>query len=70
MNKNNTIKNAFPYLILMVIICGTLFFLNLQKYEVHELTTGEVINKLEEEKVTEITITPSSNDSVYYVEGK
>ena len=70
MNKKNNIKNALPYIILLVIICGTLFFFNLQKYEVHELTTGELIKEVEDENITELTITPNSNDSVYYVEGK
>ncbi|MGM9835104.1 MAG: ATP-dependent zinc metalloprotease FtsH [Bacilli bacterium] len=70
MNKNNGLKNAMPYIILIAIICGTLFFFNLQKYEVHELSTGELIKELENEKITELTITPSSNDSVYYLEGK
>ena len=70
MKKNNNIKNALPYIILLVIICGTLFFFNLQKYEVHEFTTGELIKEIEKESSIEMTITPNSNDSVYYVEGK
>lgn len=70
MKKNNNIKNALPYIILLVIICGTLFFFNLQKYEVHEFTTGELIKEIEKESIIEMTITPNSNDSVYYVEGK
>ncbi len=69
-NRNNNIKNALPYIILLVIICGTLFFFNLQKYEVHEFTTGELIKEIDKESIIEMTITPNSNDSVYYVEGK
>lgn len=69
-NRNNNIKNALPYIILLVIICGTLFFFNLQKYEVHEFTTGELIKEIEKESITEMTITPNNNDSVYYIEGK
>lgn len=70
MNRMNNLKNAMPYIILLAIICGTLFFFNLQKYEVHNLTTGELIKELEENNIKELTITPSSNDSVYYLEGK
>ena len=70
MKKNNTIKTSFPYMILLVIILGTFVFFNLNKYEIHELSTGELINEIREENVTELTITPKSSDSVYYITGK
>ncbi len=69
-NKNNTFKNLFPYLILVIVIFFVLTVLNLGGSINHELTTGELLQALEDSKVTEITITPSSNDSVYYIEGK
>jgi len=68
--KNNTVKNAGPYIILFLIICGILFILNMQGSKVNELATGKLISALENNKVTEITITPKSSESVYYVEGK
>jgi len=68
--NNNTIKNLFPYLILVAVIFFVLTVLNLGGAVNHELTTGELLKELEKEKVTEITITPSSTDSVYYIEGK
>lgn len=70
MKKNNTIKTSFPYMILLVIILGTFVFFNLNKYEIYELSTGELINEIREENVTELTITPKSSDSVYYITGK
>ncbi len=70
MNKNNTIKNLFPYIVLIVVIFFVLTVLNIGGSINHELTTGELLKELENSNVTEITITPSSTDSVYYIEGK
>ncbi len=70
MKKNNTIKTSFPYLILLMIILGTLYYFNYSKQEVHELSTGDLIKEIEKETVVELTITPNNNDSIYYVEGK
>ncbi len=69
-NNQNTIKNLFPYLILVVVIFAVLSFLNLGGTITHEITTGELIKEMSNKNVTEITITPSSEESVYYVEGK
>jgi cell division protease FtsH len=69
-NKNNAIKNLFPYIILVVVIFFVLAVLNLGGSVNHDLTTGELLKELENSNVTEITITPSSTDSVYYIEGK
>jgi cell division protease FtsH len=68
--KNNTIKNLFPYLVLLVVVLFVLTVLNLSGTINHDLTTGELLKELENNTVTEITITPSSTDSVYYIEGK
>ena len=70
MKKNNTIKNLFPYLVLIGVIFFVLTVLNLGGAVNHELTTGELLSELEKSNVSEIVITPSSNDSVYYIEGK
>ncbi len=69
-NNNNTIKNLFPYLVLIVVIFFVLTVLNFGGSINHSLTTGELLSELEKSNVTEITITPKSNDSVYYIEGK
>jgi cell division protease FtsH len=72
MNKKNQdyIKTTLPYIILMVVVIVTLLFYNTARYEVHNLTTGELISAIKDAKVTEMTITPKSSESVYYVEGK
>ena len=68
--KNNTLKNISPYLVLFIIIGVMLLILNMQGNSVHNLTTGKLLSNLEKDKVTEITITPKSGESVYYIEGK
>ncbi len=70
MKKNNTMKNLFPYLVLIVVIFFVLTVLNFGGSINHSLTTGELLSELEKSNVTEIVITPKSNDSVYYIEGK
>jgi len=69
-NQNNKVKNTMPYLILVSVVVFVLLVLQFQGNTVNELTTGELLKELKENKVTEITITPNSNESVYYVEGK
>ncbi len=69
-NKNNAVKSFFPYLILFIIIGVTLFVLNMGTNTVNELKTGELIQALKKEEVTEIKVMPKSSESVYYVEGK
>ena len=68
--KQDFVKTSFPYVILFVVIIMAFLFYNNARYEVHEITTGELISKINEEKVTEITIMPKSSESVYYIEGK
>ncbi len=68
--KNNAYTAMIPYIILAVALVVTLFFVNNGSTEVHELTTGELIQEIKEQNVTEITITPKSSESVYYIEGK
>ena len=69
-NNSNFMKNLFPYLILGLVICATFFILDFKGNKVNELTTGELIKAVEDNKITEITIMPKSSESVYYVEGK
>ena len=41
-NNNNVFKASFPYIILLLVVLGTLLFFNFAGSEVHELTTGEL----------------------------
>ncbi len=68
--QNDNFKNILPYLVLGFVVIIVIFALNMQGSTVNELTTGELINELKEDNVTEITVTPKSNESIYYIEGK
>ena len=68
--KPDFVKTSLPYVILLLVILAALFFYNNATVEIHELTTGELMSKINEEKVNEITIMPKSSESVYYIEGK
>ena len=70
MKKNVNVKQLFPYIILITIILGTVLFYNMNSYTVNEFTTGELIENIDEEKITELTITPKSGESVFYITGK
>ncbi len=68
--RNDNFKNILPYLVLGFVVIMVIFALNMQGAKVNELTTGELITELKENNVTEITVTPKSNESIYYIEGK
>ena len=68
--KNNKFRSFAPYLVLLLIIGAILLVANFQGDSVHEIKTGALIKYIEQGKVTEIEITPKSDESVYYVEGK
>ena len=68
--QNDNFKNILPYLVLAFVVIIVIVALNMQGSTVNELTTGELITELEENNVTEITITPRSSESIYYIEGK
>ena len=71
MKKNqNTVKNSFPYLILLLVILGTVYFWGYSQNEVHNLSVGELLKEIDKNTITEITITPKASESGYYVEGK
>ena len=69
-NKNNSFKNILPYLVLVAIVILVLGALNYQGNKVNELSTGELLVNLKDNKVTEVTVTPKSDESIYYIEGK
>ena len=72
MNKKrkNSIMQSLPYLILVIVICSVLFVYSGGKSSVHDLKTGDFLNYIKENKVTEMTVTPKSDESIYYITGK
>ena len=68
--QSDNFKNFLPYLVLIGVVLVVIFALNMQGTKVNELSTGELITELKEDNVTEITVTPKSDESIYYIEGK
>ena len=68
--KNNNYMAMTPFVLVAIAILALYFAINGNSYEVHDLTTGQLIQEMAKENVTEITITPKSSESIYYVEGK
>ena len=68
--NNNTLKNLFPYLILILVIFVVLNVLNMGRTIKKEISTGELMTEIANKNVTELSITPSSEESVYYIKGK
>lgn len=54
--KNNAVRNFFPYLILLIIICATFLFLNLGRQKVNKLTSGELIAALKKRKLQRLLL--------------
>ena len=68
--KNNALTSMAPYIIIGLLIVFCLFVLGGEDTKVNEISTGELITAIKEEKIEEIVITPKSSESVYYVTGK
>ena len=69
-NNNNVVKQTTPYLILFLVILGTLVFYNIGQIKVNKLTYDELITELSKDTVTSIEVTPKSNAGVYNIKGK
>ncbi len=68
--KKNAYKSMTPYVILVIILVALLFLFDNGATKVNNFTTGELLEKIDKEEVSEFTITPKSSDGVYYIEGK
>ena len=64
--QNDNFKNFLPYLVLIGVVLVVIFALNMQGTKVNELSTGELITELKEDNVTEITVTPKSDERIYW----
>jgi len=70
MKKNNVTKQTMPYLLLILVVLGTLVFYNIGQNKVNELTYDELIVELSKDTVESIEVTPKANAGVYNIKGK
>ncbi len=70
MNKKVVKKGVLPYLFLVLLIFGVYYLFNVLDKKVNVLTYNELISVLDNDTVTEMTITPKERAVVYEVSGK
>ncbi len=70
MKRNNVTKQTMPYLLLILVVLGTLVFYNIGQNKVNELTYDELIVELSKDTVESIEVTPKSSAGVYNIKGK
>lgn len=73
MKKNNTqnvIKSVVMYGVLLLIMIGAICLYNFSRFKTYDMTQSEFLEKASSGEITEITITPKMNSSVYTIEGK
>ena len=70
MDKKVVKRSLFSYIFLFAIILGVFYFINVLNTKVNNLTYSEFLTELDNNKVTELTITPNSSQGVYSITGK
>ena len=70
MNKKNVKRGLLPYVFLILLILVVYYSFNIANVQVNKLTYSEFLEKLKANEVTELTITPNSNQGVYSLTGK
>ena len=70
MDKRVVKRSLFSYIFLFAIILGVFYFINILNTKVNNLTYSEFLKELDNNKVTELTITPNSSQGVYSIKGK
>ena len=70
MNKKTVKKGLLPYLFLIIVILGIMYFFNTANQKVNILTYDEFMEAANEGKITEIVIVPKSSAGLYEIKGK
>src|SRR5574344_842471 len=70
MNKKTLKKNIMPYIVLLLVIFGIMYFMDRANNKINILEYSEFYNKINSGEVTEITMTPKSSAGVYEITGK
>ena len=70
MNKKSVKKGLTPYLGILLIMLGVLYFINATNNKTNYLTYDEFVNQMNKGNVAEVKITPRNNAGVYEISGK
>ena len=69
MNKRTIKKGLLPYLFLLLVILGVVYFFNIANKKVNVITYDEFVSYAEEGTIKDIVITPNSRASLYSIVG-
>ena len=69
MNKRTIKKGLLPYLFLLLVILGVVYFFNIANKKVNVITYDEFVSYAEEGIIKDIVITPNSRASLYSIVG-
>ena len=70
MNKKTVKRGLTPYLFILLIMFGVLYFINVTNKKTNYITYDEFISQMNKGQIAEIKITPRSNARVYEISGK
>jgi ATP-dependent Zn protease len=70
MNKKSVKKGLTPYLVILLIMAGILYFISANNKKINYLTYDKFINHMNNGEIKNIKITPKSNARVYEISGK
>ena len=68
--KNNTKRNVFQYISIFMFFALIFVLFNVFSAKEHKFTYDEFIDNLNKGSITELTVVPRSNSSVYEIKGK
>ena len=70
MNKKDVKKNVIPYVLLVGLMLVLFYMYKVMSIKINDLTFNEFMGKVSSGEVKNVTITPSNDGGVYYLEGK
>ena len=70
MSKKDMKKNVIPYVLLIGLMLVLFYMYNIMSRKVNDLTFNEFMSKVSGGEVSDVTVTPSNDGGVYYLEGK
>ncbi len=69
-NQNSMVKSLAMYGLLLAMMIGAVYFYGASQNVTHDFTYDQFMEVITENKVEEVTITPSASSSIYQIEGK
>ena len=70
MKKKNVKKGLLPYVVLLVVVLFVTYVITFGGNKVNDITYDKLLGELREGNVTELVITPHSNEGTYVITGK